>query len=79
LSESAYFGSVTIPVRCFRTHGDGVPLRRSDLGPGDFVKVESIACGYGELIPPGWLPHGLRLSPHTPVLDLEPRLRCREF
>ena len=58
-----------------------VPLyaaRMEDLGPGDFVKVECIACGHGELIPPSSLIHGLRLPPHTPVLDLEPRLRCRE-
>ena len=39
--------------------------RIEDLGPGDFVRVECIACG-------------LRLPPYTPVLDLEPRLRCRE-
>jgi len=40
--------------------------------------VECIACGHGELIPPTSLLHGLRLPPYTPVLDLEPRLRCRE-
>jgi hypothetical protein len=31
-----------------------VPLyaaRIADLGPGDFVKIECIACGHGELIP----------------------------
>jgi len=58
-----------------------VPLygaRIEDLGPGDFVKVECIACGHAELIPPSSLLHGLRLPPYTPVLDLEPRLRCRE-
>jgi len=58
-----------------------VPLyaaRIADLGPGDFVKVSCIACGHGELIPPASLLHGLRLPPYTPVLDLEPRLRCRE-
>jgi hypothetical protein len=52
--------------------------RIDDLGPGDFVKVECIACGHYELIPPTSLLHGLRLPPYTPVLDLEPRLRCRE-
>jgi hypothetical protein len=52
--------------------------RVSDLGPGDFVKVECIACGHGELIPPSSLLQGLQLPPYTPVLDLEPRLRCRE-
>ena len=40
--------------------------------------MECIACGHGELIPPTSLLHGLRLPPYTPVLDLEPRLRCRE-
>ena len=58
-----------------------VPLygaRIEDLGPGDFVKVECIACGHAELIPPSSLLHGLRLPPYTPVLDLEPRLLCRE-
>jgi len=58
-----------------------VPLsaaRIEDLGPGDLVKVECIACGHAELIPPSSLLHGLRLPPYTPVLDLEPRLRCRE-
>jgi hypothetical protein len=30
------------------------------------------------LIPPSGLVQGLRPPPHFPVLDLEPRLRCRE-
>jgi hypothetical protein len=50
-----------------------VPLyaaRMEDLGPGDFVKVECIACGQDELIPPSSLLNGLRLPPYTPVLDL---------
>jgi len=45
-----------------------VPLygaRIEDLGPGDFVKVECIACGHAELIPPSSLLHGLRLPPYT--------------
>jgi len=52
--------------------------RLEDLGPGDFVKVECIACGHELLIPPAGLLHGMRLPPITRVLDLEPRLRCRE-
>jgi hypothetical protein len=58
-----------------------VPLyaaRIEDLGPGDFVRVECIACRHDILIPPSSLLNGLRLPPYTPVLDLEPRLRCRE-
>jgi hypothetical protein len=59
-----------------------VPLyaaRIQDLGPGDFVKVECVACGHVELLAPGKLRiKGLALPPYTPVLDLEPRLRCRE-
>ena len=51
--------------------------RVADLGLGDFVKIECIACGHGELIPASALSQGLRLPPYTPVLDLEPRLRCR--
>jgi hypothetical protein len=48
-----------------------VPLyaaRIEDLGPGDFVRVECIACGRDELIPHSSLLHGLRLPPYTPVL-----------
>ena len=58
-----------------------VPLyaaRIEDLGPGDFVQVRCIACGHDVLIPPASLLHELRLPPTTRVLDLEPRLRCRE-
>ena len=61
--------------------GKMVPLyaaRVEDLGPGDFVKAECIACGHTELIPTLGLTQGLRLPAHMPVLDLEPRLRCRE-
>jgi len=57
-----------------------VPLyaaRIEDLGPGDFVQVRCIACGHDVLIPPASLLHELWLPPTTPVLDLEPRLRCR--
>ena len=42
--------------------------RIKDLGSGDFVKVEFAACGHETLIP---------LSALL-VLDLKPRLRCRE-
>jgi hypothetical protein len=52
--------------------------RIEDLGPGDFVKVECIACGHELLIPPVGLLHGCRLPPITRVMDLEPRLRRRE-
>jgi hypothetical protein len=58
-----------------------VPLyaaRIQDLGPGDFVKAECVACGHAELLVSDQLRiKGLLLPPHTPVLDLEPRLRCR--
>jgi hypothetical protein len=58
-----------------------VPLyaaRMRDLGPGDFVKVECMACGHDELIPASALLQGMRPPPFTPVVDLQPRLRCRE-
>src|SRR5262249_38667444 len=58
-----------------------VPLyaaRIADLGPGDYVRVKCTACGHDMLIPPSSLLHGLRFPPTTLVLDLEPRLRCRE-
>ena len=47
--------------------------------PGDYVKVGCAACGHVELLPPDKLRiRGLAVPPYTPVLDLEPRLRCRE-
>jgi len=49
-----------------------------DLGPGDFLRVWCVACGHETFLPPATLLHGLHLSPHMPVLDLERRLRCRE-
>ena len=58
-----------------------VPLyaaRIEDLGPGDFVNAECAGCGHDELLPASALLQGLRLPPATRVLDLEPRLRCRE-
>jgi hypothetical protein len=59
-----------------------VPLyaaRIADLGPGDFLKIECTACGHAELLATDMLRiKGLALPPYTPVLDLEPKLRCRE-
>jgi ribosomal protein S27E len=58
-----------------------VPLyaaRIEDLGPGDFVRVECAACGHDVLITRSALLQGLRLQPTDRVLDLEPRVRCRE-
>jgi hypothetical protein len=53
--------------------------RIQDLGHGDFVKVECMACGHVELLAPDKLRiKGLPLAPYTPVLDLERWLRCRE-
>ena len=53
--------------------------RLQDLGPGDFVNVECTACGHAELLASDMLRiKGLELPPYTPVLDLEPKLRCRE-
>ena len=57
-----------------------VPLyaaRTSDLGPGDFVLVECGACGHDGLIHPAAL-SSLGLGPDERVVDLAPRLRCRE-
>jgi hypothetical protein len=47
------------------------------LVPAISVKVECV-CGHSMMIPPSGLQQGLRLSPYTPVLDLERRFRCRE-
>jgi len=59
-----------------------VPLyaaRVEDLGPGDFVRVECMACSHDELLPPDKLRiKGVPLPPDTRVLDLERMLRCRE-
>lgn len=57
-----------------------VPLyaaRVSDLGPGDFVRVECV-CGHDEIVPASNLVQGLRLGPDERITDLAPRLRCRE-
>lgn len=58
-----------------------VPLyaaRIEDLGPGDFAQVRCIVCDHDELIPKSSLLQGVRLLPSTLILDLEPRLRCRQ-
>lgn len=57
-----------------------VPLysaRIDDLRSGDFVVVECGACGHDALIHPSALP-SLGLGPDERVVDLAPRLRCRE-
>jgi hypothetical protein len=61
--------------------GEMVPFyaaRIEDLKPGDFVMVECGASGHTTTIPPIGLVHGLRLAPAERVIDLAPRLRCRE-
>ena len=53
--------------------------RIDDLGPSDFVKVECTACGHTEPMSSDMLRlGGCPLSPYTGILDLEPKLRCRE-
>ena len=59
-----------------------VPLyavRIEDLGPGDFVRVQCLACGHDELLSADRLRNrGLPIAPHTPIMDLERWFRCRE-
>jgi hypothetical protein len=50
---------------------------RKDLGPGDYVKVECIACGHDELLTAQMLGTA-GPKPIERVLDREPRRRCRE-
>ena len=52
--------------------------RIEDLGSGDFLNVECVACGDDEMIPRTGLVVGLRLPGHMRVLDLQSRFRCRE-
>jgi hypothetical protein len=53
--------------------------RIEDLGLSDFVKVECNACGHAELLSADMLRlNGCPLPPYTGILDLEPKLRCRE-
>jgi len=57
-----------------------VPLyaaRVCDLQTGDFVRVECAACGHDGLIHPVMLA-SLGLGPNDKIVDLAPRLRCRE-
>ena len=51
--------------------------RVSDLKPGDFVIVECASSGHDGLIHPAALP-SLGLGPNKRIVDLAPRLRCRE-
>lgn len=56
-----------------------VPLydaRVSDLGPGDFVRVEC-PCGHTELLSAPILATA-GVAPDRKVLDLGSRMRCRE-
>ena len=49
-----------------------VPLyaaRIEDLGPGDFVKIDCVACGHTALLTPAFLAR-LGLGPRQKVLDL---------
>jgi hypothetical protein len=50
--------------------------RISDLGPGDFVRVECL-CGHIELLTAAMLATA-GVTPDSKVLDLGDRLRCRE-
>jgi len=53
--------------------------RIEDLGPGDLVRFQCIACGHDELLTMDQLRvKGLRLPLTTHILDLERRFRCRE-
>jgi hypothetical protein len=54
------------------------PFGSKTLAPATFVKIECAACGHDVLIPASAPLQGLRLPPTYRVLDLEPRLRCRE-
>jgi hypothetical protein len=57
-----------------------VPLyaaRVSDLHPGDFVRVEC-GCRHDEMIRASALTQRLGLGPNDRIVDLAPRLRCRE-
>ena len=51
--------------------------RLEDLGLGDFVRVECI-CSHEELLPASGFIQGMKLLPSCQVLDLAPKMRCRE-
>jgi ribosomal protein S27E len=58
-----------------------VPLHKAcvgDLGDDDFVRITCFACGHETLIPPSTFLVRPGVSPDTPVLELEKRVRCRE-
>jgi len=53
-----------------------VPLyaaRIQDLRPGDLIRVECLACGHDEMIPPSGLLVGLRPPPSTLTVELGSR------
>jgi hypothetical protein len=52
--------------------------RIEDLGDGDYLRVECVACGHDEMVPRIGLVVGLRLPATMKVLDLQSRFRCRE-
>ncbi len=57
-----------------------VPLyaaRIEDLGSGDFVRVECAACGHVMMLTAAMLATA-GVGSNALVLDLPPRLRCRE-
>jgi hypothetical protein len=51
--------------------------RVSDLGPGDLVIVECLACDHSESLTALMLKTA-GLPPHAVIRDLERRMRCRE-
>jgi hypothetical protein len=51
--------------------------RLGDLGPGDFVQVECLACGHVQMLT-GAMFKAAKLPDYEPILDLKRRLRCRE-
>jgi hypothetical protein len=58
------------PLQCKEGHGCAARSRSTprieDLGPGNFIRVECIACGHNEMVPTSGLLIGLRLPPSTP-------------
>jgi hypothetical protein len=54
----------------------GPAARIEDLGHGDLVKVDCVACHHVALLTSEFLLR-LGLNPSTKVLDLKTRVRCR--
>ena len=53
--------------------------RIKDLGPGDYVRVQCVACGHDELLTADRLRiRGLPMARNTLIMDLERWFRCRE-